>query len=84
MWAAQHDLGDLSLAQLAEHPEVIAAVESKLPEVMSSFNNAERVKKVKVIGEEWLPDSELLTPTSKLKRRGVNERYAAEIEALYA
>ncbi len=84
VWAAQHDLGDLSLAQLAEHPDVIAAVESKLPEVMASFNNAERVKKIKVIGEEWLPDSELLTPTSKLKRRGVNERYAAEIEALYA
>ncbi len=33
---------------------------------MAEFNNAERVKKVKVLGEEWLPDSDLLTPTSKL------------------
>ncbi len=31
-----------------------------------------------------MPDSELLTPTSKLKRRGVNARFAAEIEAIYA
>jgi long-chain acyl-CoA synthetase len=31
-----------------------------------------------------MPDSELLTPTSKLKRRGVNEVFAAQIEALYA
>ncbi|MEZ5137539.1 MAG: hypothetical protein R2711_01790 [Acidimicrobiales bacterium] len=42
------------------------------------------MKKVKVIGEEWLPDSDMLTPTSKLKRRGVNARYASEIEAIYA
>ena len=82
-WAAQHGLGDLSLDELAEHPAVIAEIERHLDEVMAPFNNAERVKKVKVLGEEWLPDSELLTPTSKLKRRGVNQRYAAEIEALY-
>jgi len=84
VWANQHGLGDLSLEELAAHPDVIAEVESALPEAMASFNNAERVKKVKVLGEEWLPDSDMLTPTSKLKRRGVNERYATEIEALYA
>jgi len=50
---------------------------------MSEFNNAERVKKVKVLGEEWMPDSDLLTPTSKLKRRGVTARYTDDIEALY-
>jgi long-chain acyl-CoA synthetase len=82
-WAAQHGLGDLSLAELAQHPDVIEEIESGLTEVMLPFNNAERVKKVKVLGEEWLPDSDLLTPTSKLKRRGVNSHFAAEIEALY-
>ena len=50
---------------------------------MAGFNNAERVKKVQVLGEEWLPDSEVLTPTSKLKRRGIIARYAIEIEELY-
>ena len=49
----------------------------------ATFNNAERVKKVHDPGEEWLPDSDLLTPTSKLKRRGINARFAKEIEALY-
>ena len=55
-----------------------------LAEVMAGFNNAERVKKVKILSSEWLPDSEELTPTSKLKRRGVHARYQDEIEALYA
>ena len=85
-WAAEHGLeGEAAtLSALAENPDVIAEVEAGLADVMSDFNNAEAVKKVKVLGEEWMPDSELLTPTSKLKRRGVLETFAAEIEALYA
>ena len=51
---------------------------------MASFNNAEAVKKVVVLHEEWLPDSEELTPTSKLKRRGIHGKYAKEIESIYA
>jgi long-chain acyl-CoA synthetase len=51
---------------------------------MAAFNNAERVKKVKVLGEEWQPDSVELTPTSKLKRRGIHEKYADVIDALYS
>ncbi|MCB0978404.1 MAG: long-chain fatty acid--CoA ligase, partial [Acidimicrobiales bacterium] len=69
-WAEQHGIEFSSLQDLAENEQVIAEIERQLPEVMADFNNAERVKKVKVLGEEWLPDSDLLTPTSKLKRRG--------------
>ena len=84
VWAARNGLETATLEELATNAEVIAEIEAGLAEVMEPFNNAERVKKVKVVGEEWLPDSDLLTPTSKLKRRGINARYAAEIEALYA
>ncbi len=84
-WAAAHGLeGDqASMLALAENPEVVAEIEAGLAEVMSGFNGAESVKKVKILGEEWMPDSALLTPTSKLKRRGVNSIFEAEIEALY-
>ena len=34
--------------------------------------------------QEWLPDSDELTPTMKLKRRGVHRKYADEIDALYS
>ena len=85
-WARGHGLeGDAaSMDALAENPEVIAEIESGLAEVMSRFNNAEAVKKVKVLAEEWLPDSDLLTPTSKLKRRGILAKFADEIDELYA
>ncbi|HEX2574743.1 MAG TPA: AMP-dependent synthetase/ligase [Aquihabitans sp.] len=84
VWAKQQGIEFETLQDLADHPDVVAEVERGLKEVMAGFNNAEQVKKVKVLGEEWLPDSELLTPTSKLKRRGVNATFAAEIEELYA
>jgi long-chain acyl-CoA synthetase len=84
-WAREHGLeGDAAtLAAMAQNAEVIAEVEAGLIEAMSDFNNAEAVKKVKVLGAEWLPDTELLTPTSKLKRRGILSTFADEIEALY-
>jgi long-chain acyl-CoA synthetase len=83
-WAKQHGIEFDTLADLAAHPDVVAEIEKGLPDVMASFNNAERVKKITVLGDEWLPDSEELTPTSKLKRRGIHAKYEAEIEALYA
>jgi long-chain acyl-CoA synthetase len=84
LWAANNGIEFTTLEALADDPAVVAEIESGLTEVMSGFNNAERVKKVKILGEEWLPDSDLLTPTSKLKRRGIHARYTAEIDALYA
>ena len=84
VWAKDHGIEFDSLADLAEHPDVIAEVDNGVTEAMARFNNAERVKKVKILHAEWLPDSEELTPTSKLKRRGIHAKYAEEIEELYA
>jgi long-chain acyl-CoA synthetase len=83
VWAKGQGIEFASLADLAVDPTVVAEVERGLTEVMGRFNNAERVKKVRILGEEWLPDSDLLTPTSKLKRRGVALHYADDIESLY-
>ena len=83
VWASQRGIDVSSLDDLARDPTVVAEIEAGLVEAMSGFNHAERVKKVTILGEEWLPDTDLLTPTSKLKRRGVLARYQVEIEALY-
>ena len=85
-WATEHSVegDDATMAALAENPEVIAEINADLVEAMAGFNNAEAVKKVKVLGDEWMPDTDLLTPTSKLKRRGVLAAFADEIDSLYA
>jgi long-chain acyl-CoA synthetase len=82
-WAAAQGIEATSLAELADNTQVKDEVDREVAAAMASFNNAERVKKVAILHEEWLPDSEELTPTSKLKRRGIHGKYAKEIEALY-
>jgi long-chain acyl-CoA synthetase len=83
VWAAANGKEGMSLADLATDPEVIAMVQAGVDEVNTKFAQVEQIKKFTLLGEEWMPDSDLLTPTSKLKRRGIHARYAAEIEAMY-
>ncbi len=81
-WAKAHGV-DASLPELARDPTVVAEVEREVAGVNERFNRVEQIKRVAVLGEEWLPDSEELTPTMKLKRRGIDAKYADEIEGLY-
>jgi long-chain acyl-CoA synthetase len=83
-WAKQHGIEATDLAELAQHPEVYAEVERSVNEANQRFSQVERVKKFTILTEEWQPDSEELTPTMKLKRRGINSKYAEQIEALYS
>ena len=83
-WAKQNGIDVTDMASLAQHPDVYAEVERSVNEANQRFSQVERVKKFTILPEEWMPDSEELTPTMKLKRRGINSKYAAEIEAIYS
>ncbi|MGZ6972568.1 MAG: AMP-dependent synthetase/ligase [Acidimicrobiia bacterium] len=83
-WALRHGIEATSLMELADHPEVRAEVDREVGVAMEAFNQAESVKKVKILHSEWMPDSEELTPTMKLKRRGISAKYSREIESLYS
>ena len=82
-WAATRGLIDTTLAALAANPEVIAEIDRAVAAANEQFSKVERIKRVVVLGDEWLPDSDEMTPTMKLKRRGVHAKYAAEIASLY-
>jgi long-chain acyl-CoA synthetase len=83
-WAARRGITSVTLEDLSKNRELIAEVEAGLELAMASFNRAEKVKRIKILGTDWLPDSEELTPTSKLKRRTIHAKYKAEIEEFYA
>ena len=82
-WAKAHGLEAASLTELAQDAAVHAEIRREIASVNERFSNVERIKQFRVLSDEWLPDSEELTPTMKLKRRGINTKYAAEIEAMY-
>jgi long-chain acyl-CoA synthetase len=83
-WAAAHGANGVTLAELAGDPVVHAEVEREVEVANERFSHAEAVRKFTVLSAEWLPDSEELTPTMKLKRRGIAAKYAQEIAALYS
>jgi long-chain acyl-CoA synthetase len=84
LWAAANGKSGMSLTELADDPDVCAEIQRGVDAANAQFAQVEQIKKFVVLGEEWLPDSDLLTPTSKLKRRGIHARYAAEIDSMYA
>jgi long-chain acyl-CoA synthetase len=82
-WARAHDIDATDPAAIAAHPDVLAEVGREVDEANARFSNVERIKRWTLLADEWQPDSEELTPTMKLKRRGVHRKYADEIAALY-
>jgi long-subunit acyl-CoA synthetase (AMP-forming) len=63
--------------------ELLEEVEADVARANAQLSRVEQIKRFKVLDGDWLPDSDELTPTMKLKRRAIGEKYAAEIEALY-
>jgi long-chain acyl-CoA synthetase len=82
-WASAQGIAAAGLPTLANDTVVRAEVAREVDEANRRFSHAEQVREFALLGEEWLPDSEELTPTMKLKRRGIAAKYASEIAALY-
>jgi long-subunit acyl-CoA synthetase (AMP-forming) len=83
-WAAARGASATTMAELAADPVVHAEVAGEVDEANRRFSHAEQVRRFMVLGDEWLPDSDELTPTMKLKRHAIVAKYAAEIASLYA
>jgi long-chain acyl-CoA synthetase len=83
-WAAQNGLEGKTLDELAGEEAVRAAVQAGVDKANDKLSRAEQIKKFTIIEGDWAPGGDELTPTMKLKRRPIADKYAAEIEAMYA
>jgi len=82
-WAEQNGIEFESVVALADHPKVQEAAAEAVAECNSHLARVEQIKKFKVLPAEWTAESEELTPTLKLKRRIIHDKYQDQIEALY-
>ena len=86
-WAKQQgvvaDDGDASLAALAAEARVVAAVQEAVDAANARLSRVEQIKRFTLVEGDWLPGGEELTPTMKLKRRPIGEKYADAIAAMY-
>ena len=72
-----------SRAELLAHPGVRAEYQALIQKVNESLANFETIKRFHLVPDEWSMGSGELTPTMKLRRRVIIERYAPEIAAFY-
>jgi long-chain acyl-CoA synthetase len=83
-WAQQRGIAFTNLGDLAENAEVVELISQAVAAANEHVARVEQVKRFVILPVEWTAESEELTPTLKLKRRVINQRYAKVIEALYA
>jgi long-chain acyl-CoA synthetase len=83
-FAREQGLEESSAAALARDERVQAAVAAGVNEANSHLSRVEQIKRFKILETDWEPGGDELTPTMKLKRKPIAEKYADEIEALYA
>jgi long-chain acyl-CoA synthetase len=73
-----------SLAELSREPPVHAEIQHAIDDANQHVSHVEQIKKFVILPTERTVDSEELTPTLKLKRRVIHQKYAEDIESLYA
>jgi long-subunit acyl-CoA synthetase (AMP-forming) len=83
-WAEQNGLDQASVEELAAAESLREAIQQGVDEANAKLSRVEQIKRFTVLGTEWAPGGDELTPTMKLKRRPIVEKYADEIEALYS
>jgi long-subunit acyl-CoA synthetase (AMP-forming) len=81
-WAASQGI-EGPVEELAADPHVRAAVEAAIEQANEKLSRVEQIKKFTIVGEDWAPGGDELTPTMKLKRKPISAKYSAEIDAMY-
>jgi long-chain acyl-CoA synthetase len=83
-YAQDNDVPFSNYASLTRSPEVQALIQGEIDRVNRKFARVEQVKKFFLLDTQLSAEDEELTPTMKLKRKLVQQKYAPQIEAMYA
>jgi long-chain acyl-CoA synthetase len=83
-WAKEKGLHALSREQLVDHPAVLAHYQKLMADLLPELAQFERIKKIALLTHEFTLEAGELTPTLKVKRRVVEDKYKGLIDKLYA
>lgn len=88
-WCDEHKVEWSTFAEMLHHPKVIAKFQEIVDQINPDFSHIDQIKKFRLLDKVWEPvksdgtEAEL-TPTMKLKRRVILEKFKEEIEGIYA
>ncbi len=83
LWCSRHGVEYTDPENIIKNPTIIARFNRELNKYNAFFGDTEKVKKIKLISDEWSQATGILTPTLKVKRNVVSTRYKKEIEELF-
>ena len=83
VWAAQNNISFGTVHDLIRNPAVLEMFKNIVEEYNRDFNHVEQIKKFELCANEWTVDGGELTPTVKLKRKVIMEKYRDAIERIY-
>jgi len=82
-WAQQNNIAFTGRKDLISKPEVKKLFEKEIEEQMKDYARVEQIRKFTLLDTEWSQDTGEMTPTMKVKRKVINQKYAPIIEAMY-
>jgi long-chain acyl-CoA synthetase len=82
-YAAEHGLPE-DVEALADNPEVKASIEAHVDKINEKFARVEQVKKIEILPRDFSQEGGELTPSMKVKRNVVADKYADDVERLYS
>ena len=83
-WAKQQGISSTDRRALVQDPKVVAMYQSVVDQVNGQLAHFESIKRVSIVSDEWSVEKGELTPSMKLKRRIIEQKYAKQIADLYA
>jgi long-chain acyl-CoA synthetase len=84
VWKQHHGKGaDASVGDLREDPDLVAEIELAVKDANQHVSHAESIRKFRILPCDFTVLTGELTPTLKVKRNVVAEKFAEEIEAIY-
>ena len=83
LWCKENKIEYLSNEEIVSNEQVIRLFQSAINSYNPEFNHVEQIKKFVLLPEEWSIDNGELTPTGKMKRRVILEKYKTEIDTMY-
>ncbi|HEX9694934.1 MAG TPA: long-chain fatty acid--CoA ligase [Actinomycetota bacterium] len=82
-YAEQKSIPSGDFADLSRHPDILQLVETSVQEVNEQLARVEQIKKWTVLERDFLQEADEMTPTMKVRRRAINEKYGDLIDSMY-
>jgi long-chain acyl-CoA synthetase len=82
-WCKIHHVKVSEIEEMIVHPKIIERYEREVEKYNKDLDKVMKVKKFKLVGDNWLPENGMLSPTQKLKRKVILKKYKNLVDEIY-